>query len=278
MRQLIALLLSVLLISSASAEDILSATRKASDMAAGSAFPTSMVSSSYQEQDANGEPYLLRCASGANKLIVFLHTWSTDKNQITTMPEFLGIDRACVVAPNFNGPNNTPAALGSDDSLRRIDIVAQEIMYKTGLSRLYIVAASGGTLAAMNYMGKYPGKVHRASLWLPIYDLSLLYSGTADGSLKTDMISAIGAAPTGPDDPAYLARSPRSRLPNSFGPTEVFINVGLSDTTSPPVHGQQARDVMLSLGGYRMTYKEWSIGHVFDASQRTEAVKQLILE
>ena len=237
-----------------------------------------MVSTNYQDQIAANEHYVMRCASGANKLILFLHTWSTDKNQITAFPEFLGIDRACIIAPNFGGPNNTPAALGSEDTLERIDIVVQEMMYKTGLSRLYVVAASGGTLAAMNYMGKYPGKVHRASLWLPIYDLALLYSGTSDTSLKTDMVSAIGAAPSGLDDPSYFVRSPSSRLPTSYGPTEVFLNVGLSDTVSPPIHGQLARDVMLGLDGYRVNYKEWGIGHSFDAPQRVEAVKQLILE
>lgn len=259
-------------------EDLLPTIRRACDMAAGTCFPAAMVSTAYQDQNAAGEPYVMRCASGANKIVLFLHTWSADLNQVKSMPEFLGIDRACVIAPNFNGPNNTPDALGSDSTLTRINTVVQEMMYKTGLSRLYIVAASGGTLAAMNYMGRYPGKVHRASLWLPIYDLAMLYSGTADGSLKADMITALGAAPTGPDDPKYLERSPRSRLPNSYGPTEVFINVGLSDTTSPPVHAQLARDAMTCLPGYRVNYKEWNIGHVFDAAQRSEAVKQLILE
>lgn len=220
----------------------------------------------------------MRCSAGANKLVLFLHTWSADLNQIKQMPEFLGIERACVIAANFGGPNNTPSALGSEDTLDRIDLVVKEMMYKTGLSRLYIVAASGGTLAAMNYMGKFPGKVHRASLWLPIYDLALLYSGTSDNSLKVDMVSAIGAAPTDTEDLAYLARSPRSRLPNSYGPTEVFINVGLSDTTSQPAHGKMARDAMATLEGYKVTYKEWNIGHIFDSSQRLEAIKQLILE
>lgn len=247
-------------------------------MAAGATIPAAMVSSSYASANAAGEPYLMRCAAGANKIVLYLHTWSGDLNQITAMPEFCGIDRACIVSPNFNGPNNTSAALGSDDTLARIDTVIQEVQYKTGLSRVYIVAASGGTLAAMNYMGKYPGKVHRATLWLPIYDLALLYSDTADPTLKADMVAAIGAAPTGPDDPAYLARSPKSRLPGSYGPTDVFINVGLSDTTSPPIHGQQARDIMQALPDYNVVYKEWAIPHVFDAAQRSEAVKQLILE
>lgn len=247
-------------------------------MAAGSCFPSAMVSMGYQEQVAGNEPYLMRCSAGANKLVLFLHTWSTDLNQIKQFPEFLGIDRACIISPNFCGPNSTSVALGSDETLERIDIVVREMMYKTGLSRLYIVAASGGTLAAMNYMGKYPGKVHRASLWLPIYDLALLYSGTSDSSLKADMVTAIGAPPTGPDDPKYLERSPLSRLPKSSGPTEVIINVGLLDTTSPPAHGHMARDAMEILDGYRVTYKDWNIGHVFDSAQRTEAVKQLILE
>lgn len=252
--------------------------RKASDMAAAATFPDSMVSTSFMEANAAGEPYLIKCATKANKIILYLHTWSTNYQQVMQFPEFHGIDRACIVSPNFNGPNSTPLSLGSDDALQRIDLVLREVMYKTGLSRVYIVAASGGTLAAMDYMGKYPGKVHRASLWLPIYDLALLYMTTADGTLKVDMVSALGAPPSGPEDPIYFERSPRSRLNACAGPTKVFINVGLSDTTSIPQHGVMARDHISRGPDCEVLYKEWPIGHVFGVDQRIEAVKQLILE
>lgn len=256
----------------------LTQARKASDMAAALQIPAGLISSSYLTGDANGEPYYIKCAANSNKLVVFLHTWGTTYTQVASFPEIGAIDRACIVSPNFNGPNNTPNALGSNDAIDRIATVISEAQYKTGLSRIYLVAASGGTIAAMNYMGKYPGKVHRASLWLPIHDLALMYSHTSDNGLKADMVSAIGAAPTGLSDPAYLARSPRSWLASAVGPTTVFINVGTNDTVTPKVHGESARDQLQARPDMTVTYREWTIGHQFDAAQRTEAVKQLVLE
>lgn len=258
--------------------DPLSQSRQASDNAASAVFPASMVSDSYQTANAAGEPYLIRCAPNSNKIILSLHTWSADYTQVLQFPEYSGIERACIVSPNFNGPNNTPQALGSDDAIERINTVLQEVMYKTGLSRIYIVAASGGTIAAMNYMGKYPKKVHRASLWLPIHDLALLYSHTSDVTLKADMVSAIGHAPDTTADYDYFMRSPAYRLQFAEGPTTVFLNVGLSDTVSPPIHGQKAKEQLLRRNGFEVIYKEWPIGHVFGNQQRLDAVKQLVLE
>lgn len=258
--------------------DSLAQTMKASDNAAAATFPPSMVSSTFQTGNAGGEPYYIKCAANSNKIILFLHTWSGDYTQINSFPEFSGIERACLISPNFNGPNNTVNALGSDDAITRINTVLQEVMYKTSLSRIYLVAASGGTIAALNFMGKYPGKIYRASLWLPIHDLALLHAGTSDAGLKSDMVNVIGRAPINADDPLYLARSPRSKLTTATGPTTVFINVGLSDTTSPKIHGENARDQLQARPDFTVSYKEWSIGHNFDAAQRYEAVKQLILE
>lgn len=259
-------------------EQLLPAIRRAGDMAAALSIPDNLVCSSFVEATAAEEPYLIRCASNANKIILYLHTWSGGYHQITTMPEFLGIDRACIIAPNFNGPNNNSSALGTDESIDKIDLVLQEVMSKTGLSRIYIIAASGGTLAAMNYMGRYPGKVHRASLWLPIYDLVELYNTTSDVSLKADMLSAIGHGPVNSEDPDYFARSARSRLTSTYGPTTIFINVGLQDTTSIPKHGVDAFNTLKVIEGINVVYKEWNIGHVFGADQRYQTIKQLVLE
>lgn len=263
------------------ATDLMSQTRKASDMAASSVFPASMISSAYQQGSAAGEPYLIKCTANANKIIMFLHTWSQDYQSVnSTFPELASLERACIVSPNFGGPNVTPQALGSDDSLARIDIVLQEVQYKTGLSRIYLAAASGGTLAALNYMSKYPGKIHRASLWLIIHDLASLYNTTQDQQLKNDMLTVIGHAPTGPDDPDYLFRSPRSRLTTIKGPTTIYLNAGQNDISTPPEQTTNALNQILGLGVTDLTviHKAWPIGHVFGAAERLDAIKQLILE
>ncbi|PTT88215.1 hypothetical protein DBR45_59250 [Pseudomonas sp. HMWF031] len=62
--------------------ELINSVRRGSDMAAGTCFPSTMVSSAYQDQNAAGEPYVMRCASGANKIVIFLHTWSADLNQV----------------------------------------------------------------------------------------------------------------------------------------------------------------------------------------------------
>lgn len=276
----IILLVAAVISQPALCDDYLSAARKASDMAASSVFPSSMISADYVEASAAGEPYLIKCTSQANRIILYLHTWSTDYQSVkTAFPELSTLGRACIVSPNFNGPNTTPQAMGSDDSLARIDIVLQEVQYKTGLSRIYIVAASGGTMAALNYMGKYPGKVHLASLWLIIHDLSSLYTTTQDQQLKDNMLSVIGAPPSGPDDPAYLARSPRSRLNSALGPTKLMLNVGSLDVSTPAVQGEKAKAQIMSVApDIAVTLKTWPITHAFDASTRQEAIKQLVLE
>lgn len=262
------------------AEDVLTATRKASDMAASAVFPSSMVMTDYVEANAAGEPYLIKCTAQANRIILYLHTWSADYQSVKTVfPELAGLSRACIVSPNFNGPNTTPQAMGSDDSLARIDIVLQEVQYKTGLSRIYIAAASGGTMAALNYMGKYPGKVHLASLWLVIHDLASIYITTQDQQLKDNMLTVLGAPPSGPNDPAYLARSPRARLETVKGPSRLMLNVGTLDVSTPAAQADMAKAQINSVApDVGVSIKAWPIAHTFDASSRLEAIKQLLLE
>lgn len=280
LKYLISVLLACLIVSQASADDLLAATRKASDMAASSVFPQSMVSNDYVEATAAGEPYLIKCTPQANRIILYLHTWSADYRSVKSVfPELAALGSACIVSPNFNGPNVTTQALGSDDSLARIDLVLQEVQYKTGLSRIYIVAASGGTMAALNYMGKYPGKVHLASLWLVIHDLASLYNTTQDQQLKDNLLSVIGGPPSGPDDPAYLARSPRLRLESARGPTKVMLNVGSLDVSTPAIQGEKARAQITAVAPeISVTLKTWPIAHAFDSATRQEAIKQLVLE
>ncbi|TCR66934.1 prolyl oligopeptidase family serine peptidase [Rhizobium sp. BK376] len=258
---------------------ILMATEKASDNAAAAVYPSSMLSSTWVTGNAAGEPYVYMTTGKPNKIILYLHSWTADMTQIETpfASDLLNIQNAIFVAPNFNGPNNTPAALGSQDTSDRINTVIEEIRYKTNLTRVYLVGTSGGGMASLLLLGRYPNLVYRASIWSPCYDLATAYGETADPSLKADMIAAIGSAPTGPDDPRYLGRSPRSVLQNFNGSTtKVIINVGTKDTTFPKHNGYDAMNAMLAASpGADVSVVEWPMGHEFHA---IDVLKQLVLE
>jgi pimeloyl-ACP methyl ester carboxylesterase len=274
-------LASYLLPSASFAQDpLMTATLKASDNAAAAAYPSSMLSAGvWTTGNAAGEPYVYQTFGKPNKIILYLHSWSGDMTQIETpfATGLLAVQNAIIVAPNFNGPNNTAAALGSTDTTDRINSVVTEIRYKTGLSRIYLVGASGGGMESLLLIGRYPNLVYRASIWLPCYDLIVCYNETSDTSLKADMITAIGSAPTGPTDSRYLARSPRSVLQNFNGSSsKIIINVGSADTTFPPHNGYDAQAAMLAASpGADVTVIQGSYGHVFGD---TTALQQLILE
>lgn len=272
----------VLLSSSAAlADTLLNAIHKASDMAAAASMPPSLVTSDFVEYNASGEPYRMKCLPQANKIILYLHPWASDYTSVgPNFPELSSsMSRACIVSPNFNGDNSNANALGSDDSIDRIDLAVKEAQAKTGLTRIYITAASGGTMAALSYMGRYPGKVYMASLWLVIHDLASLYNTTSDQLLRTDMLHAIGRPPTGPDDPDYLARSPRSRLQGIAGVTRVYLNYGTLDTNAPAAQAIAAKAQINAVApDIDVKLIAWPIAHSFVGQSRNEALKQLLIE
>jgi pimeloyl-ACP methyl ester carboxylesterase len=260
--------------------ELLKAVEKASDNAAAASYPSDMLCSTWQTGNAAGEPYRWTTTGPGkpNKIVLYLHSWTGDKDQVLAFPDLLTIRNAIIIAPNFGGQNNTPGALGSQDSTDRIATVVKEIRYKTNLSRVFAIGPSGGGLALLLLLGRYPSLVYRASIWVPIYDLAALHSETSNNDLKTDMVTVLGSAPTGPDDPRYLDRSPRSALPNFNGSaSKIIINVGALDTEVPKHNGYDARDAMLAASpGADVSVIEWpTMGHEFHA---LDAVKQLVLE
>lgn len=252
--------------------------KKINDLCAGAVFPTNLVTgNSFWTEGDNVTPlcpHRFYAKAGANRLVIFLHSWSADMSQVTEQTELKNIERVAIGAPNFGGSNSANGLMYSDTAIDEIHEAILFLKKKTQLERVYLLAFSGGTNAALSYMGKYPNMIHRASLWLPIYDLALLHSHTSDNSLKADMVNKIGHAPMDLNDADYLARSARSRLTNISAETVIYLNTGINDTVSPKVHGELARD---SIGSNcNVIYKEWNIGHVFGSSERAEAIKQLI--
>ncbi|MCJ7996049.1 alpha/beta fold hydrolase [Rhizobium cremeum] len=261
-------------------DTLLASVQRASDNAAAATYPSDMLSSTWQAGDAAGEPYrwMTTGPGKPTRIVLYLHSWSGDEDQVTLFPDLLSIRNAIIIAPNFGGPNNTTDALGSPDSTDRIARVVKEIRYKTGLTRIYLIGASGGGMAALLLLGRYPDVVYRASIWVPIYDLAALYGETSNNDLKADMVTVLGSAPTDPDDTRYLGRSPRSALPDFNGSaSKIIINVGALDTEVPKHHGYEAQAAMLAASpSADVTVIEWAtMGHEFRA---LEAVKQIALE
>lgn len=254
----------------------LRAAERAADNAAAAKYPSDMLFPAFDSASANGETYLMKTNGTPNKIILYLHSWSGDLSQVTLYSDLANIRDSILVAPNFGGPNNTAGALGSQDSTDRIARVVQEVRYKTKLSRVYLVGPSGGGMASLLLLGRYPDLVYRASIWVPIFDLASLYATTSNQDLKNDMITVLGSPPTGADDPRYLARSPRSCLQNFNGRATVFVNTGKNDTEVPKANGENACSMMqTACPGSDIRYVEWDMGHEF---RPYEAVKQLILE
>lgn len=259
---------------------IIKAVERGSDMAASAVFPAPMLSNSWQSYDAAGEPYIMK-TNGAkpNKILIFTHSWSSDLNQAKSpyYVDLMNMENAVVVSPNFGGPNNTSGAMGSLDSTDRIARVITEVKYKTGLSRVYVAAFSGGGLAAWNLLGRRPDLgIHRMSIWSGIYDLASVFSATSNQELKSDMVTVLGSAPADPDDVRYLDRSPRSCIQNFDGRPTVFVNVGRNDTEVPMQQGKNAAAAMVSAcPGADVRVQEWDMAHDF---KPFEALKQLVLE
>lgn len=270
-------------------KSVLPEIRRACDQAVFSHFPSSLVSTSFVDDTAGTSDYSRLCQASSDKLIIYLHTWSSDKHQLlpgTPYTYVTAFPNTAVVCPNYGGAFNNSYAL-SDAALADIMTVITEMRYKTGLSRVYLIGASGGATAGLCFMGKYPGVVHRASLWLPTYNLAQQYldlqisDPTDTQGLQANMRAIFGHAPSGPSDADYLARSPCNRLTAIYGPTSIYINSGSADTIALPAYASSCATLINNVSSdCKVTLTNWSgMGHTFGtANDCLDAMKQLILE
>jgi hypothetical protein len=190
-------------------------------------------------------------ASSARPLLVALHTWSFDFDQEMSVP----YARWCIdhdwalVAPSFRGPNNRPAATGSElavqDVLDAVEWARAHAVVDD--RRIYLVGVSGGghmtllTLALGSAMcagagasaaGRAPDLWAAASAWVPVSDLAAWHAEcrAAGRPYADDLERSCGGAPG--DSPAvdaqYRDRSPLTHLrPDTALPLD--INAGIRD-------------------------------------------------
>lgn len=234
-------------------------------------------SDSWSAQSAGGAAYKFRMQANSERLLIYNHTWGGDQSQLSsdaTLYRFVNngatgdrqprVAQACPNTPNVvSGVGQTNAQ--SDALMDNIKAVIDEAKRKTGLLRVYMIGASGGALTTLNFLGKYPGVVDRASVWAPVFDLQTWYNDLVTNDptdaqhIRANLVSTFGHAPSGSPDTAYLARSPKARLANIYGPLKLFINTGSADIITPKWHGEQARDLIQATSGdVEVIYKEWT--------------------
>lgn len=189
--------------------------------------------------DQTEQPSLTWSPSGnePRPLLVGLHTWSGDYKQASNGHSYA---QWCMehgwhfVYPNFRGPNNTPAALGS--ALAVQDIVdAVEHLKKTrsvDTSRIYLIGVSGGGHMALQMAGKHPEIWAGVSAWCGISDISAWHQEHLKQGLPDNYASHIEAALGGPPTEGRLKeaqdRSPLTHLARAKD-VPLDINHGIHD-------------------------------------------------
>jgi len=232
----------------------------------------------FVERRLSRDPYLIACNGQPNSLIVFLHSWSTDYQQIqTALPELSLMTDMCVVAPNFGGPYGKSGLAGSSKVLKTINdvIVYEKNRLHIQPNHINLMALSGGGYTALLYMSRYPKTIQKASIWFPIYDLAAWYNelATLDPRYQQDLIFTTGHPPKNELDPDYLLRSPKHTLDTIKGPLDVIINVGIFDGrpkhgTVPPHHSlEAAQHIKRACPSCDVLYKEFKGGHEFNSQE-----------
>ncbi|WP_346334829.1 alpha/beta fold hydrolase [Prosthecobacter sp. SYSU 5D2] len=170
-------------------------------------------------------------------LLVALHTWSGGYSQVSNGPVYAQwcMDRGWhFIAPDFRGPNMTPAAMGSDLAVQDI-VDAVEHMKKThkvDASRIYLIGVSGGGHMAMQMAGRHPEIWAGVSAWCGISDIAAWHTehvkqGRPD-KYAQNIEASLGGPPVGEALAEAMKRSPLTHLARAKA-VPLDINHGLQD-------------------------------------------------
>jgi len=188
--------------------------------------------------DSSFQPALLYApvTDEPRPLLVALHTWSESYTQKMNIP----YAQWCIekqwhfIAPDFRGPNNRPAATGSDlaveDILSAVDFARKNTAVDS--MRIYLVGCSGGGFAALLLAARAPGIWAGISAWVPISDLAAWYAQCRLRGRRyaDDLVTSCGGAPgtSATVDAEYRKRSPLSYL-DCPSPVPLDLNAGIRD-------------------------------------------------
>jgi pimeloyl-ACP methyl ester carboxylesterase len=265
-------------------QQILPAIRVAGDQAAKGHYPSNMLSGLWtSDTAAEVAPYIWRAAGVPDRILLYIPRLTSDGvNQARLEPGLQTLTNTLVVAPDYDATIPNTLAMSSDTGIERIAAILRTVKYKTGLQRVYIMATSAGTLSAMGLIARYPGLVHRATLWVPICDLQKWYEEAGpEDTYQANLIAEFGHPPIGDEDPDYRYRSPRGRIRDSddfdANVCTIFLNSGTNDPTVPLHHAQDIREELVDADypSKLVVACEWNMGHEL---RFTDALRQLTRE
>jgi dienelactone hydrolase len=190
--------------------------------------------------------------SGSDKkkpLFLALHSWSEDYLSRLSIP--FGIwavkNDWVLIHPNYRGTFTNPSATLSESAVQDI-LDAVDYAKKNALvdeSRVYVCGFSGGAMATLVMVGRYPRIWAAASAWAPVYDLSQWYQTTKNArhNYSRHITNSCGGPPL-PGTKAeeecrkrsvstYLSNTREQEIP-------IYIAVGIKDRFVPPGHSLQA--------------------------------------
>lgn len=133
----------------------------------------------------------------AKPLIVSLHTWSGDFQQVDPIAALCVDNDLNYIHPDFRGPNHDQAACCSELVIADIeDAIDYGIKTaKVTPSGVYIIGLSGGGYATLCMLmrSKYPVKKYAA--WVPVTDLVAWYeeSSIRDNNYEQDILDCTGS-------------------------------------------------------------------------------------
>ena len=201
--------------------------------------------------------YAPKGTKGPVPLVVTLHSWSANWKSPHPRDKFMSDARTkgwALIAPNFRGPNQTPAACGSDLAVQDIlDAVAYAQAHASiDPDRIYLVGSSGGGMMTLLMAGRAPEVWAACYAACPISDLARWHRQCGGRNDRWHRYASMMEKSCGgtPADKAeeYARRSPITHLPKARAAgTHVDICEGIHDGHSgsvPVGHAIRAFNVL----------------------------------
>jgi poly(3-hydroxybutyrate) depolymerase len=175
-------------------------------------------------------------------LLVHLHSWSASFDSSSKMEEAAAEARRrgwAFVSPDFRGPNDKPAACGSELAVQDVLDAVHYVQGRARIDerRIYLLGGSGGGYMALVMAGRAPHVWAAASAWVPITDLAAWheFSKSQQSRYWKMLEGCFGSEPYGAAQ-QYRRRSPVFFLSAARG-LPIDINTGIQDghTGSVPI-------------------------------------------
>ncbi|WP_276167427.1 alpha/beta hydrolase family protein [Zobellia alginiliquefaciens] len=118
--------------------------------------------------------YFYKTASKSSKpLIVSLHTWSGDYQQVDDLTPMILQKDLNYIHPDFRGSNNTVNACASELAISDIEDSISYAIQNSNVdtTEIYVIGVSGGGYATLASFMKLKHKVKKFAAWAPISDL-----------------------------------------------------------------------------------------------------------